>query len=496
MKKHMSKIVLFGLLLSGLVGCGEKFLETRPSDDFSDSAVFSDLESAQLVLTGAYDFLTNGRVSHYTNMEMFFEPDVMADDALVSTVMNYNRFVSSYQYTLTTNANHAADSWGGPYSIIDVCNGLLDNLAGFPQSAERDRIMGEAYALRAYSYHFVVRMFAKAVKHYPQNPGVVLRTTQSLDDVPRTTVTDAYELLKSDVENATKLLTNGSDRAFIDKKAAHAIAARVYLDLGDATNGIKHAKAALEGITLMSTADYTAKFNAVNSETLWAFTCPSDDVQTYYSIPAFWYYASGHDGSKYTGVQDGYSLLRVSKNLIDLFDDADIRKTQFPKDSKGEWLRYPISNEEGIITGGILTTKWKSNGSLGAGEVQMLRGSEMYLIIAELSADAGNSADALAALNTVRVARGLGDYTGSDLINEIQNERRRELFAEGHRLFDIKRRNLPMNRQGVDGHTLWSEQLNLEAGSDRLEMPIPQKELDSNKALSPADQNPHYRPKS
>ncbi len=228
-------------------------------------------------------------------------------------------------------------------------------------------------------------------------------------------------------------------------RAAHAVAARVYLDLGDATNGIRHANAALEGITLMNQTDYTTKFCEINSETLWAFTCPPNDVQTYLSIPAFWYLADGHDGTKFTNEVIGYSSLRVSQGLIDIFDEADIRIKQFPKDSKGNWLRAgesAPSEEDGIIT-----TKWRSRGSLGVGDFNMLRGSEMYLIIAELAADAGRNDEALAALNTLRAARGLDAYTGSDLINEIQNERRRELFAEGHRLFDLKRRNLPMNRQ-------------------------------------------------
>ena len=101
--------------------------------------------------------------------------------------------------------------------------------------------------------------------------------------------------------------------------------------------------------------------------------------------------------------------------------------------------------------------------------------------------------EALAALNKVREARGISAYsgTGDVLKTEIQNERRRELFAEGHRLFDLKRRDLPMDRSNL---TLdWSRVGLIPAGSDKLEMPIPQDEIDANGALTIADQNPAYK---
>ena len=53
-----------------------------------------------------------------------------------------------------------------------------------------------------------------------------------------------------------------------------------------------------------------------------------------------------------------------------------------------------------------------------------MRGSEMYLIIAELAADNNHEDEALAALNKVREARGINAYsgTGDVLKTEIQND--------------------------------------------------------------------------
>ena len=93
----------------------------------------------------------------------------------------------------------------------------------------------------------------------------------------------------------------------------------------------------------------------------------------------------------------------------------------------------------------------------------------------------------------IQTARGLQEYSGSDddLKTEIQNERRRELFAEGHRWFDIKRRNLPLDRSNVAED--WSRVGTIAAGSDKLELPIPQDEIDANGALTEDDQNPQYK---
>ncbi|MBP1593294.1 MAG: putative outer membrane protein, involved in nutrient binding [Bacteroidetes bacterium] len=482
-------ILLASFLLVGSTSCGDDFLQTTPSDKLADSKAFTSIEGAQLVLTGAYDWVSNGWIAHNLNQYIFFYPDITGDDALVNPVSNYNRFVAPYQYNVDPASTYSDDPWKGCYSLIDNTNAILDNINSLPESKERDRIEGEALSLRTYAYHFLVRAYAKPVNKYPDSPGVILRLSSSVTDLPRSTVKAVYDQMVKDMERACLLLkdNSSSSKVYIGENAAHGILARLYLDLGDETNGVLHAQSALKGITLMDKSVYKSKFCEINSETLWSFECTADDNQFYLSLPSFWYYCDDNGSN----VVSGYSSLRVSKNLIDLMDDNDIRKTQFPKNtSTGAFIRRPAT------TGGYLTSKIHSrNNQMGQGSFNMLRGSEMYLIIAELAADKSHFTVARDALNAVRQARGLTDYTGADanLVGEIQNERRRELFAEGHRMFDLKRRNLPLTRVGVQGHDLWTNQINLPAGSDKFELPIPQEEFDANKALSTSDQNPEYR---
>ncbi|MBK7098594.1 MAG: RagB/SusD family nutrient uptake outer membrane protein [Sphingobacteriales bacterium] len=77
----------------------------------------------------------------------------------------------------------------------------------------------------------------------------------------------------------------------------------------------------------------------------------------------------------------------------------------------------------------------------------MLRSAELYLISAEAAYNSGG--DALTPLNIVRTARGLvaSNASGTALLQDIKDERARELAFEGFRLDDLKRWNEPMTRK-------------------------------------------------
>lgn len=491
MKRNIKNIGL--LVVAGLcfISCGKDFLSTVPSTQLSDGQIFNSIEKAQLVLTGAYDRFSKTRSVHTTCQSIFFIADVMGDDAFVNPTNNYDRFVSTYKYTVNPSSYYSTDPWMSFYNLIDNVNAILDNLKNLPEGSERDRIEGESLSLRAYSYHYLALFYCKPVNKYASSPGVILRTTSSTNGLARSTVQETYKLIVDDLEKAIPLLPNSNTKLYIDKKAAEAILARVYLDLGDETNGIKYAEDAINGMTLMDQTAYLTKFTEVNSETLWSYESTSDDNQGYASIQAYWYYADGYDEDtkKFNNIVNGYNTLRVTKNLYDLINDADVRKQLFPLTNKGNLVRYPA------VTGGILTTKFRSRDKMGEGSLNMIRASEMYLIIAELAADKAHYDKARNALDAIRIARGLTAYTGTDaeLADEIQTERRRELFAEGHRIFDIKRRNLPLIRTGIEGHMLWNTQVDLPAGSDKFELPIPQAEIDANDLINATDQNPAYK---
>jgi len=97
--------------------------------------------------------------------------------------------------------------------------------------------------------------------------------------------------------------------------------------------------------------------------------------------------------------------------------------------------------------------------------IPIIRNEELLLIYAEAKAQSGGAAnldDAVAAINNVRRAANLPNYSGAmtqpAIIDEMLNQRRYSLFGEGHRWIDMRRYNrlttLPIDRPGDD---VWQE---------------------------------------
>ena len=120
-----------------------------------------------------------------------------------------------------------------------------------------------------------------------------------------------------------------------------------------------------------------------------------------------------------------------------------------------------------------------------------LRSGEAYLNLAEAEAYMGHEEAARNAINTLRENRyisGASDMqitsSGSQLITDIRDERKRELLGEGHRWFDMIR----INNGNYAIEFLKSIGKN-QVTKERLLLPIPQTEMDSNNLMT---QNPGY----
>lgn len=88
--------------------------------------------------------------------------------------------------------------------------------------------------------------------------------------------------------------------------------------------------------------------------------------------------------------------------------------------------------------------------------IDIIRNEELVLVYAEASILATNLTDAVTALNVIRNAAGLPNYSGAEtaeaLTTEMLEQRRYSLWAENHRMFDLRRYNLsntlPIDRAG------------------------------------------------
>lgn len=265
-----------------------------------------------------------------------------------------------------------------------------------------------------------------------------------------------------DLNRAEKMATNDVNSYRISKTAIQALLARVYHETGDYTNAIKFAKEALKDTRYDLDTDATAlekQWRQDNSdEIIFRIRFETEDDGSnaaMFAIPAFFsfpYY--------------------VSNDLINLYDKANDTRFDlyFELEPNGSGKYYPEKHV------GMRTADY-ANFQAGAVDIKLVRVSELYLIIAESDEREGGS-EAITYLNTLRNARGLGDYSGGNLLDEIMDERRREL-AEGFRFTDLKRLGLGFSRPDGSG---------LAANSDKYALPIPKLEIDR----SGIEQNPGY----
>lgn len=107
-----------------------------------------------------------------------------------------------------------------------------------------------------------------------------------------------------------------------------------------------------------------------------------------------------------------------------------------------------------------------------------MRSAEMFLIEAEAQSELNRDDLAQKALFEVqkRAITGatISTNTGVALKNEIRDERRKELYGEGFRLYDITRRKETLIRTSADH---WSP-ITLAPGDFRNILPIPRNEID------------------
>lgn len=236
-----------------------------------------------------------------------------------------------------------------------------------------------------------------------------------------------------------------------------------------------NAAAAAQGFPLMNATGYKDGFNSVsNGEWMWGLQFNASQS---YSYAGFFGYIEPTD---ITGAAGRYNDIYVNSTFVNLFSATDIRNlfdAAPNQSSSSPWKKF-------------VTVKFRDNATQ-SGDYVMMRSAEMYLIQAEALAQQGQQQPAIDMLFSLQSQRdpNATKTTTSDkqtLIDMILVERRKELYAEnGTPFFDMKRYQLPLIRTGIQ----WS-MLNIQATDNRWRWQIPQSEMDANKSLTTADQNP------
>lgn len=444
--KNLTYIIAGGLLSFSAVSCGD--LDLYPYNQIEQSQSFQTIRDARTHNNGLYAFVRGRSAGIYT-----YSTDIQAD--LVNAGLDFgNRNGNPHRWDGFLSDDYTIrDVWSGYYGALANVN---NQLAGFEtmelsdadERAELEMFKGDAYFVRAYYHYNLVELFAKAYNagSASTDPGVPVVLTYDVTAEPsRSSVADTYIQILQDLGQAKSLLgsvTGEQGATRFTHDAVLALEARVKLSMGDYPG----AKAAADA--LIGTNRYPLITDADELKDFWHLDGTQEVIfQPFVVAPAE---LGPVNGNVYLGynANTGYYIpdFIPTQTIIDLYDDNDHRKDVY-------FANFDVFIQGSEYTDLLLMNKYPGNPALFTGATtnyqhapKLFRIAEAYLI----SAEAGYHVDqgqALNRLNELRVARGLSavNFSGPALLDEIKNERLRELAFEGFRLSDMKRWGIGFN---------------------------------------------------
>lgn len=215
------KYIIFLFFFFSIVGC-DKFLTRLPEDFVSPESSYNTEESLEKALAGVYDIL--GSNSLYGGYFLYY----CGFDADDGHYARNSPAVGPHIYNFSSSDVTVYSVWEALYKGISRANLLLKNvdLNVEIDKAIRDRIRGEALALRAFYYFHLVTLFGDV----PLVTEPVISPKKIL--VRRTSSEKVYEKIMADLVAAEPLVRSIGEIGHggsISKSAVRGIAARVCL---------------------------------------------------------------------------------------------------------------------------------------------------------------------------------------------------------------------------------------------------------------------------
>lgn len=335
------------------------------------------------------------------------------EEAVRKDLSDNNLYANCYTYILRSNI---------VISLVDHSTGDKDT---------KELAKAEAKIMRAWDHFILVNTFAKS--YNPETAatdgGVAIIREYDLEATPtKATVAEVYDFIIKDIEEALPYLKEEPVNVYHPSKAfGYALAARVYLFHRDWK---KAEEAAEESLKRNNTLiDYIA-LEAEGGPTM---------VTTYGrgGNPEILNYAHMGGVTEYMS----YTYGMISPELVQLFGTNDERMNLFFKTTGN--LEYYFDEGSGAAL-------W--NTSLTYAKFQYMavgmRTAEVYLILAEAKARQNDLSGAVEVLNQLREKRIKGTEavlpepaTQREMMQEIINERRKELLFGFSRFWDLKRFN-------------------------------------------------------
>ena len=515
MMKKLAYIILSITFLALNFGCADH-LNTESTTSAKEDVIFSSASNAMASINGAYRSMYSmgwGSAWEHENggiMAYITASDLMGEDRLMND-MGSGWFYMDYAYNIlgdyTSSAGRQYQCWNFFYTLISNVNYILahendEALQDDPDLA--NYLFGQAYAMRAYCYLWLVQNYQQNDPSLPGVPIYTEPTTIASKGKGRGTVQDVYDRINEDINTAISYFDNSSVEqqhpSHIDKYVAYGIKARAMMVQHNYKEAVTAAKEALKkpGISMA----FTTTVNDVTADNvMWGLEILTDQ-------------AIGNAGIYAHMDADCGGTYCVAQHLISSWLYNQIPAT----DSRRAWWTDPAEVDENSALPSYQKPYIQHklvfiNSRIMTGDYILMRMEEMALIVAEAACHDKDYTTAREYVKMVTSQRdsdyeaNLAKYPDSNnittetstqinsLMDYILFQRRIELWGEVSRMHDLQRLGLPMHRnfgsEESNNHISDGIAYDYEAGYDGFIYAIPLEEFNGNTAMNPeTDQNP------
>lgn len=442
MKKLIKHIFVTSLSVTVLTACDSSNLDLSPKVSIDQADAITTSNDVSITLNGAYDGLSDVNVWGGGSQYM---KELLVDDRDVVFGGTFATLDELWRKTVSTTNGDITNFWLDSYNAINRANNVLANINKV-EANKKNQIEAEARFIRGSLYFDLVMMYGKFWGEGDNNVnlGVPLVTTPTNfitaeDSRSRATVAQVYAQVIEDLTKSEQLNPTVSSGTIASKNAAAALLSRVYLAQGnyalarDAANRV----IASGEQSLASTFANAFNDNANAEEVIFRIIVTdqdgTNDLNTFYASTA----------------NQGRGDIRLQSKFLALYAAGDERGTFYERRNN---LNFTLKFADRYA------------------DLAIVRLAEMYLTRAECNFRLGTTVGAspLADVNVIR-ARAKAGLLSSVTLADIVKERRLELAFEGVNFLDVKR-----NKQAVGS---------LAYNANALVLPIPQREMDTNKSL-------------
>lgn len=496
--KMMKNIWIIALAVV-LSACGNDWLDLQPSTSIPTEGSQTTLKDYEFTMNGVYSTMQS---YYYYGARMQYYGDVTGDD--VQAYSSSKRCANYYLFGWIAG-NAPSTFWKTCYDIIQNTNIVINKIDAIAYDGEdeagqqafdayQNDLKGQALAIWALATFDLTRLYGYPyLKDNGASLGAaIVKDVVGIDYKPaRSTVAQCYEEIIKHLTEAVSLLATEKDKAKsswlaqstkgkMNKWSAMTLLSRVYLYQGNYAKALETAEEAIKG----AEADGYRLWTNEEYADAWQEESGSE---VFFEIINLLTDSPGKESIGYLCSPDGYKDMILTSSFYDFMqkDPNDVRFKMITISSKRAYYTNKYPGENG-------------DGGVSDANVRLFRLSELYLIAAEAAVQENDNTKAVKYLEAI-VKRGnpANSVSGTVTVEQVLQERRKELYGEGHRFFDVLRTNGTIKREDIKVSKISSTK-HLSMASDvkefdwdmyKVVLPIPKAEIDANPNIK---QNPGY----